>query len=116
MRLYITDEEKLTKFDLPLEIQESFIVPYRPANSKKEYTINVESGKENWILKSNGLVNLISNDINIVVNNAWSGSSSIAYRNSILRDKNIFISYGNVIKKYGATLRNQSELLENKIK
>lgn len=61
MRLYIADDEKLTKFDLPKEVQESFVVPYRPANSKKEYTINIESGEENWILKSNGLVNLIRN-------------------------------------------------------
>lgn len=62
----------------------------------------------------NIIENLFS-DINRIVNNAWSGSSSVAYRNSILRDKKIFISYGEIIKKYGTTLRRQSELLENKI-
>lgn len=62
VRLYIADEQKLTKFDLPQEVQESFLVPYKPSNSKKEYTINIEANEDKWYLKSNGLVNIIQNE------------------------------------------------------
>lgn len=61
MRLFIADNYKLTKFNLPKEAQESFLVTYKPYNSKKEYTISIESKDGSWILKSNGLVNVIEN-------------------------------------------------------
>lgn len=61
LKLYIADNEKLTKFDLPQEIQESFLVPYKPIDLKKEYTISVEAVNGKWILKSNGSINIIQN-------------------------------------------------------
>lgn len=61
LKLYIADENRLTKFNLPSEAQESFLVNYKPSNSKKEYTISIESRDKKWFLKSNGLVNLIQN-------------------------------------------------------
>ena len=61
MRLYISDGKKLTKYDLPHDAQESILVPYKPSNLRKECTINVESNDGKWILKSNGLVNIIQN-------------------------------------------------------
>lgn len=66
MRLYIADGVKLNKYDLPEEIQESFLISYKPTNSKKEYTINIEANEGKWFLKSNGLVNIIQNEITIL--------------------------------------------------
>lgn len=74
MRLYIADEEKLTKFELPQEIRESFLVPYKAPNSKKDYTVNIEANEGKWILKSNGLVNIIQNE-NIVLDTPLSNYS-----------------------------------------
>ena len=61
MKLFIADNCRLTKFNLPKEVQESFLITYKPYNSKKEYTISIESNDNNWVFKSNGLVNLIQN-------------------------------------------------------
>ena len=61
MKLFIADKEKLTKFNLPKEAQESFLITYKSSNLKKDYTISIESNDDKWILKSNGLVNLIQN-------------------------------------------------------
>ena len=61
MKLFIADDYKLTKFNLPKEAQESFLITYKPGISKKEYTISIESKDGFWILKSNGLVNVIEN-------------------------------------------------------
>lgn len=66
LKLYIADEQKLAKYDLPEEIQESFLISYKPSNSKREYTINIEASEDKWFLKSNGLVNIIQNE-NIVM-------------------------------------------------
>ena len=59
LRIFIADKDKLTKFNLPKEAEESFLVTYKPNNSKKEYTINIEARENKWVLKSNGLVNIV---------------------------------------------------------
>lgn len=66
MRLYIADDEKLTKFDLPLEIRESFLVPYRTFNSKKEYLITIEGIDGKWQVRSNGSINVIENNMTMM--------------------------------------------------
>lgn len=61
MRLYIADEQKLTKFDLPKKVEESFLISYKPVASSKELSISIDSVDETWQLKSNGLINIIQN-------------------------------------------------------
>lgn len=62
VRLYIADEQKLTKFDLPNIVEESFLVPFKMSNSQREYTISIESEDGNWFIKSNGLINIVFNN------------------------------------------------------
>ena len=62
VRLYIADNEKLTKFDLPQEVRESFLIPYKTGNSKKEYLITIEGVNGNWQVKSNGQINVLENN------------------------------------------------------
>ena len=59
MKVYISDSEKLTKYNLPKEVQESYLIQYQPNGSKKVFDISIESNENNWILKSNGMVNVI---------------------------------------------------------
>lgn len=61
MRLYISDGERLTKLKLPKEAKESCLLSYSPYNSRREFSINVESENDNWVLKSNGMVNIVEN-------------------------------------------------------
>ena len=66
MRLYIADDEKLTKFDLPKEVEGSFLVTYKPTNSNKEYTISIESNNGVWYIRSNGLINVLQNQVEVM--------------------------------------------------
>lgn len=68
MRLYIADDEKLTKFELPTEIRESFLVPYKDISSKKEYLITIEAVDGNWQVKSNGSINVLENNMTVMEN------------------------------------------------
>ena len=54
------DELKLTKFDLPQEIQESFLFQY--VSDYKEYPISIEALDSKWQIKSNGKINVIINN------------------------------------------------------
>ncbi len=66
MRLYIADNEKLTKFDLPQEVRESFLIPYKVSGSKKEYLITIEGVEGKWQVKSNGSINVIENNVTVM--------------------------------------------------
>ena len=62
VRLYIVYKEKITKFNLPRRVEESFLVPFKISSTQKEYTISIESEDNKWYIKSNGLVNILSNN------------------------------------------------------
>ena len=63
MKLLILDGNKLTKFELPKEIEETCLIPYKSDNSDIENTITVEAINNEWQLKSNGSVDIIDNNI-----------------------------------------------------
>lgn len=65
MKVYISDSEKLTKYNLPKEVQESYLIQYQPNGYKKVLDISIESNNNNWLIKSNGLVNIIENDYTV---------------------------------------------------
>lgn len=68
MKLFIEDKDKLNKYILPKEAQDSFLIIYKPENSKQEYSINIESNEGKWLLRSNGMVNVLENGV--IVNEA----------------------------------------------
>ena len=61
MKIFIEDNDKISKYELPKDPSESFLITYKPENSKNEYSINIESKENEWILKSNGLVDVLEN-------------------------------------------------------
>lgn len=62
MRLYVQEEKNLIKFNLPAKVEGSLLFTYKLYDSGIENSINIDSQNGEWILKSNG-------NINIVVNN-----------------------------------------------
>ena len=66
MKIFILDKFKITKFNLPEKIEDSFLVPYKGDNSHDNFaTIEASDGK--WQLKSNGTINIFDGT-NIVEN------------------------------------------------
>ena len=63
MRVFILDKEKITKFNLPEKIAGVFAIDYLPINSKIKRTISIEALDGNWIVKSNGSVNVIGGNL-----------------------------------------------------
>jgi len=63
VRIFILDREKITKFNLPEKISGIFIINYTPVNSKINRTINIEAQDNQWIVKSNDSINVISGNM-----------------------------------------------------
>lgn len=51
MRIFIADKDKLTKFNLPEKIEDSFLVPYKEKNKRKEKYVTIESENDTGISK-----------------------------------------------------------------
>lgn len=62
MRLYLVDKNKIFKFVLPEKIDGSFLFSYKNKKTKLENIINVEEENGEWKLKSNGSVNVVTNN------------------------------------------------------
>ena len=60
MRIFILDKEKITKFNLPSKVSGVFAIDYLPVDSRVKRTVSVEAENDNWILKSNGSINVIN--------------------------------------------------------
>ena len=61
MRLVIIDDYKLTKFDLPKEGHDYFLVPYKFRNDSATKYLNVEYSDNAWVFRSNSDINIINN-------------------------------------------------------
>lgn len=59
MKIFILDKYKITKFNLPEKVEDSFLIPYIGFNDKKDNFVTVEANNDKWQLRSNGIVNII---------------------------------------------------------
>ncbi len=59
MKIFILDRFKITKFNLPEKVEDSFLIPYIGYNTKNDNFVTVEANNGKWQLKSNGTVNII---------------------------------------------------------
>jgi len=59
MKIFILDRFKITKFDLPQKVEDSFLIPYKGYNNKNDNFVTVEANNDKWQLKSNGTVNIL---------------------------------------------------------
>lgn len=63
MIIYILDKNKIVKFKLPQKLEELFVISYYPEGSTEKVLINIEQVNNDLIVKSNGSVNIIENNI-----------------------------------------------------
>ncbi len=66
MRLYILDNDKIVKFDLPEKVEEYFLIKHNFFGSNNESTITVEAENGKWYLVSNVNVNVIFNNSTVL--------------------------------------------------
>ena len=59
MRVFILDNEKITKFNLPEKVSGSYSIDYVPIKSKINYSVTIEAENGSWLLKSNSRVSVI---------------------------------------------------------
>ena len=59
MKIFILDKFKITKFNLPDKVEDSFLIPYKGHNNKNDNFVTVEANEDKWQLKSNGTVNIL---------------------------------------------------------
>lgn len=62
MKVLLIDKNKITKYELPEKIEDSFVINYKPIGGK-ESVITLEAENGNWKLKSNGSVNIINSSM-----------------------------------------------------
>ena len=63
MNLYILDSEKLVKYQLPTKVEEDYSISYKPYGYTNTFLITLEARDGNWIIKSNGSVNVMNNEM-----------------------------------------------------
>lgn len=68
MRVYLLDREKITKILLPNEIDGIFLMNYNPVGSKISKELCIEAKNNQWILKSNGSINVLNENNSILEN------------------------------------------------
>ena len=63
MKVIIIDNQKLTHIMLPEKVEGVFLTNYKYPESNSERIINIEADDNNWVLKSNGSIDVINNNI-----------------------------------------------------
>ena len=59
MKILLIENDKISKYELPSQIEDSFIINYKPVGGK-DCVITLEASNGSWILKSNGSVNIMN--------------------------------------------------------
>ena len=59
MKLYLQDNNNLIKFNLPSTIEGSMLFSFKLQESNIESSLNIDTVNKEWVLKSNGNVNII---------------------------------------------------------
>ena len=60
MRIYLIDDKMITKYDLPATVEEDYLINYKNPINNETSTITILANDKNWVLKSNGSVNILN--------------------------------------------------------
>lgn len=96
MRIFIADKDKLTKFNLPEKIEDSFLVPYKEKNKRKEKYVTIESENESF---QKNLNKLTGNDDE----NEASSTTAKVYSKIEFDENGVIVSYDFANKEKNTT-------------
>ncbi len=68
MRIYIQDKSNLLKFNLPAKIDGSMLFSFKSSSGFIENSLNIDAINHEWVMRSNGNVNIVGNN-NMLVDN-----------------------------------------------
>lgn len=63
MKIYLIDDKKIDKHVLPNKVDSSFLIHYNSLDSNEENVITIDAKDNKWVLKSNGNINIIINQV-----------------------------------------------------
>ena len=66
MRIYIQENNTLLKFNLPSKVDGSLLFSFKSSINGIENSINIDSLDGKWVLKSNGNINIIGSNNNVI--------------------------------------------------
>src|SRR5574344_1235735 len=66
MKVYILDSKKITKYNLPIKVEEDYLINYI-GESGKESVITVAAKNGNWYLKNDGSADMIGESSDEIV-------------------------------------------------
>ncbi len=62
MKVLLIEKDKITKYELPSQIEDSFIINYKPMGGR-DCVVSLEAKNGSWYLKSNGSVNVMNSSM-----------------------------------------------------
>ncbi len=62
MKVLLIEKEKISKYELPSQIEDSFIINYKPIGGR-DCVVTLEAKNGSWYLKSNGSVNIMNSSM-----------------------------------------------------
>ena len=62
MRIYIQDKNNLLKFNLPAKVDGSMLFSFKSNSSFIENSLNIDAINQEWVMRSNGNVNIVGNN------------------------------------------------------
>ncbi len=64
MKILLVEKDRINKYELPAQIADSFVINYKPVGGK-ECVLTLEAKDGNWVLQSNGSVNVMSSAVSV---------------------------------------------------
>ena len=100
MKVFLIDNNRVSKYMFPSRVDDTFLISYN--NGNKDILITLEGKDNNWFLKSNGTVDIIEN------NNVISELKVNLYdRYNLDKEKDILKIFDGIGKKIGAMKNNE---------
>lgn len=62
MKIYLLDDKRITKCDLPVKVEEDFLINYSDEDNEKENMLTVTAKEGKWSVRSNGSINIINGE------------------------------------------------------
>ena len=62
MKVYLLDDKRITKCNLPSKVEEDFLINYSDEETDKDNILTIEANNGRWFIRSNGSINIVNGD------------------------------------------------------